>query len=132
MKFGSLFLSDTMNLSLFWVCLFMFPERETPRVPEGVEPIPEELPEHIERVEKGVSTRKASFAPKVTDDAGQVVTQSPTNTGVTIHLPTDKKTLEGWSKGSVTDSLTWLATFWLRAIKKAAHFGWKAVVGKKE
>ena len=110
----------------------LFPERETTRVPEGVQVIPEEMPGHLENVEKGVSPRKASFTTKVIGNRGQNLVQSPQNTPVTITLPSQPETLSGWSKGSVLDSLTWLGTFWLRVVKKAAHFGWKLVVGKEK
>ncbi len=96
-------------------------ERELP-----IEVRPEEIteiPEDIER--KGVRPTKSQFTAQV-KHKGKHLIQTPA-TKVTIKLPADQGSLSSWSKGPITSSLTWLATFWLRMIKKAKHFGWKII-----
>lgn len=106
------------------------PERErelVSKVPEGVKEIPEtaEIPSHIE--EGGVKPVPSQVTAQVTDDSGQQLIQSPATQTVTIQIPADQDKLSDWAKGSTSDALTWLATFWLRMIKKAAHFGWRII-----
>lgn len=110
----------------------LFPERGGQRVPEEVTEIPEapEVPDYVEK--SGVQPRKTTFSAQVSDDKGKPVIQTPKTKKVAINLPSDQTTLTKQSKGSVGDSLTWFATFWLRALKKAAHFGWKVVGGDKK
>lgn len=99
---------------------------------EGViESRPEDvsIPPEIEKKE-GVTPRPSQFKAQVYDDSGKPLIQTPQTKVVTINLPADQKTLTTLSKGRVTDSLTWLATFWLRMLKKAAHFGWRILKGK--
>lgn len=87
-----------------------------------------EIPEHVEKA--GVTAVPSDFTAQVADDQGQPLTQSPPQK--VINVPSDTQTLQTQAKGSVADSVTWLALFWLRIIKKAAHFGWSVVVGKKQ
>lgn len=105
-------------------------ERHTPSSPKEVTEIPEspEVHEHIEKA--GVSTRPSQFTAQVTDDSGNQLIQTPKTKSVTITLPATKEQLVDWSKGSTESSLTWLAKFWLRMIKKAVHFGWRIVTRK--
>lgn len=104
-------------------------EREKPLVPE-VEQRPEDMPEVSRELEKaGVRTTKSQFTAQVTDDQGKQLTQSPATQVVTIQIPAAQAQLEDWSHGSPANSLTWFATFWLRLIKKALHFGWRVVTG---
>jgi len=105
----------------------LFPEREKK---PGVEFRPEEAtPLEIER--KEVATPVPSqFIKQVKSDDGQVLTQSQPSEAVTITLPADQTVLAESVKGSVDDSVTWFAAFWLRMIKKAIHFGWR-ILGKK-
>lgn len=103
----------------------LFPEREkTP-----VEVRPEEFPEIPVEVEnKSVVTPIPSqFQAQVKSDTGQPLTQSSLTRVLTIQLPADQTQLVTASKGSVINSLTWLAVFWIRMIKKALHFGWRIV-----
>jgi hypothetical protein len=108
------------------------PEREpqTPPAPESVVKQPETfvVPERIQDVAQ--ATPQTQVTAQVTDDAGQKLIQTPATQQVTIQVPADPVQLDDWSKGSPFDTLTWFATFWLRMIKKAAHFGWRVVTGK--
>ena len=108
------------------------PEREKPQIPEGVEEIPEEveIPPHIEK--GGVSASKTQFSKKVHDDDDTLLTESPKTKKVEIKLPETEERLSAWEKGKVSDSLTWFASFWLRMIKKATHFGWRIIGGKQK
>jgi len=110
------------------------PEREPiSQVPEGVEEIPEtfEIPPDVERV-TGIRKKPTDFTAKVTDSNGNNLTQSPATQTVTIQLPTTQDDLTQLAKGPKDNALTWFATFWLRMIKKAAHFGWKIISGGKK
>jgi hypothetical protein len=106
---------------------FSVERKSKPEVPEGVREPPEapELPAHIEK--GGVKVQPTQFTAQVYDDKGKPLIQTPATKTVTVQLPADQTALASWSKGSISDSLTWLAMFWLRIIKKALHFGWKIV-----
>jgi len=96
-----------------------------------IERIPEvtHRPEEVEvppfMAESGVQAIEREFKTQVRDTRGQNLLISPATQQITIQLPYDKTTLTGWLKGSISDSLTWFAAFWLRMIKKAMHFGWR-------
>ena len=94
------------------------------RIPEAVTHRPEEVEVPPAFAETGLSAIEREFKTHVRDSKGQNILISPATQQVTIKLPYDKATLTGWLKGSVSSSLTWFATFWLRIIKKALHFGW--------
>lgn len=102
----------------------------TTYIPEGVQEIPTapEIPQHIEQ--GGVSAAPTNFTAQVQDDAGNDLVDSPETKAVTIKLPASQDQLTVWSEGSPDDALTGFAVFWLRLIKKALHFGWKAVISK--
>ena len=78
----------------------------------------------------GPKTVQKTFNTQVTDDKTAPVIQTAPTQAVSVTLPSDQVTLTNQAKGPVNSSLTWLATFWLRVIKKATHFGWK-IVGKE-
>ncbi|QQG47578.1 MAG: hypothetical protein HY044_00605 [Candidatus Woesebacteria bacterium] len=110
----------------------MAPERERQTgVPEGVTQRAEtpEIPEHIEKL--GVSATQSQMPVSiVTDNQGQPVIQQQSNASVvTITLPHDSTQLTNASKGSVSDSSTWSAFFWLRMFKIAILKGWRVLVG---
>ena len=67
----------------------------------------------------------------MTDDKGKPIIQTPPTQVITVTPPSDTTTLSKQAKGDTTSSLTWLAAFWLRIIKKAIHFGWK-IIGKEQ
>lgn len=107
----------------------IFPEKEKPL---PIEERPEEVsPLNIERKEV-VSPVPTQFTGQVKSDKGQPLIQTPQTQVTAIHLPADPTRLTTLSHGSVSDSLTWLGAFWVRMIKKAIHFGWQILVGKKE
>lgn len=104
------------------------PEREpSAKLPEGVTEIPHapEIPPELERATGIQTTTTQQAVPQVTDDQGKPLIQA--SGGDQTVVPASQTQLTTWSKGSSTDSLTWLATFWLRFIKKAIHFGWNVV-----
>ena len=105
------------------------PEKEPQQAPEGVEEVIDtpEIPPHIEKT--GVSVTPTQFTAQVTDDKGQPIIK-PTSTK-TVAIPKTKSKLEDLSKGAPAASITWLATFWLRMLKKEKHFGRK-IIGKGE
>ncbi len=86
-----------------------------------------ELPEHL-KVDSSKAFETAAKA-NVKDGGSQVMTQTPTAGQQTLTVPADTKTLKNISKGPITSAVTWLAAFWLRAIKKALHLGWRVVGG---
>lgn len=99
----------------------VFPEREIkPKIEEREE---EASSLTIERKEV-VTPVPVQFKKQVTGDKGQPLIQTPAAQTITITLPSDQSQLTTLAKGSVSDSLTWFAAFWLRMIKKALHFGW--------
>ena len=90
----------------------------------------------INRIETAIS----DFAHYVVGFGGRVtqvefgerypLIQIPTQGGkIKITIPKPQADLENLSKGSVSDSITWFAAFWIRMIKKAIHFGWELIGG---
>lgn len=91
---------------------------------------PEEfvVPETLQQ-STGVKVVQKNFTAQVKGDKGiPLVSASPTQV-ISVAPPASSDDLTKQSKGSVASSLTWLAAFWLRVLKKAMHFGWQ-VVGK--
>lgn len=78
----------------------------------------------------GVQTVQKTFKSQVSDNSGKPLIQTPTTTVISVSPPSDSTTLANQSKGDTTNSLTWLATFWIRILKKALHFGWR-ITGKE-
>jgi len=78
----------------------------------------------------GAQIVQKTFKAQVRDDKGVPLIQTPPAQVITVTPPSDQATLSKQSKGKISSSLTWLAAFWLRIIKKALHFGWR-VVGKQ-
>ncbi len=88
------------------------------------------VPETLQQ-STGVQVVQKNFKAQVKDDHGQPLIQTPPTQVIQVTPPSDTTTLTTQSKGDVTSSSTWLATFWLRIIKKALYFGWK-IIGKGE
>lgn len=103
------------------------PEREKPPVPEEVQERLTEVPPEVERA--GARPVPSQVTAQVTDDTGQQLIQTPATQAITIQIPAPQNQLADWSHGSPSSSLTWFATFWLRIIKKALHFGWRVITG---
>lgn len=104
-----------------------FPERQLSHdelVKERLEEV--ELPNSLPEIKKVETAFKAN----VQDGQKQLI-QTPANQVVTITIPGNQKTLTAWSKGSVQNSITWLARFWLRVAQKAMFFGRNIVWGGK-
>jgi hypothetical protein len=104
----------------------------TPEIPRSEAPSiqerQEEFPETIQQI-VGAKVIQKNFKAQVSDDKGQPVIQTPPTQVISVTPPSDSATLTNQAKGNTTTSLTWLAAFWLRIIKKAMHFGWK-ITGK--
>lgn len=107
----------------------------TPEIDKGEPQITERREEFIvpETLQQstGVQIVQKNFKAQVKDDYGQPLIQTPPTQVITVTPPGDIATLTDWSKGSTTSSLTWLAAFWMRIIKKALFFGWK-IAGKEK
>lgn len=102
-----------------------------PSSSEDIQIREEEIPEEIERLE-GVKATRSKFTAKVTDDKGKPLIESPETKQIEIVIPEGEDVLETKAKGDTEDSGTWRAKYFLRRIKKALHFGWKIVMGKKQ
>ncbi len=99
----------------------------TPEIPRGEPQVQERkeefvVPETI--ASTGVKVVQKTFKAQVSDDKGNPVIQTPPTTVISVTPPADPATLTTWSKGDAVSPLTWLGVFWLRILKKAAHFGW--------
>jgi hypothetical protein len=103
----------------------MFPERE-----KNVIETPEEGSAlTIERKEV-VTPIPITFQKQVKSDSGKPLIQVPGQGGrIKITIPKSQVELENLTKGSISDSITWFAAFWIRMIKKAVHFGWELLGG---
>jgi hypothetical protein len=80
----------------------------------------------------GVKVIQKTFKSQVSDDSGKPIIQTPPTQVITIQPPGDQATLVKQSKGSTTDSKTWLGAIWLRILKQALHFGWKIISGESQ
>jgi hypothetical protein len=105
------------------------PEILRPEAPQ-IQERAEEFPETIQQIQ-GAKVVQKTFKTQVTDDKGAPVIQTPPAQVISVTPPSDQTTLTKQAKGDTTSSLTWLAAFWLRVIKKAIHFGWK-IIGKEQ
>lgn len=107
------------------------PEVLKPGQPEVQGPVKESefiVPE-TEPQSTGGQVVQKNFKTQVNDPIVQPQAQTTPPPVVTIQPPADNPTLEGWSKGSVSSSQTWLGAFWIRIVKKALLFGWR-ILGK--
>jgi len=99
----------------------IFPEREKTLVVET----PEEASSlTIERKEV-VTPVPIQFKGQVKTDKGQPLIQTAGTQTISVTLPKSQLELTQLARGSISDSITWFAAFWLRMIKKAIHFGWQ-------
>jgi hypothetical protein len=104
------------------------PEISRPEAPQIQERQEEFIvPENLQS--SGVKVVQKNFRSQITNNNGQPVVTTPPTQVVSVTPPGDDATLLAQSKGDVSSSLTWLASFWLRVIKKAMHFGWQIVSG---
>lgn len=101
----------------------LFPERE-PKIKPVKERSEEISPLTIEKKEV-IQPKVTQFTKQVTDDSGRPLIQTPEGMEIKIELPDSPDSLQKASKGSISDSLTWFAKFWVRIFKKALHFDWK-------
>ena len=66
-------------------------------------------------------------APVVVDPGVQVATHAPANV-TTLTVPANQQQLLDWAKGDPSNSLTWLAKFWIRRIKQAVKHHWNLIM----
>ena len=107
-------------------------EREKPvQIPEGIIHQPEslEIPEHIEKLGVTSTPTQPSISVGIGANGQPAIQQQPNATAVTVTIPNTQAQLADDSKGSVSDSSTWRASYWLRILKKALFFGWQVIVG---
>lgn len=104
------------------------PERETvPKPAENEVEKPESTKEDLSQIELLEKIKKSSAPSAQTDDTqtqAQASDDQKTQT-VTIMVPASTTQLDDWAKGDPQESLTWIAVYWLRLIKKGLHFGWR-------
>lgn len=106
-----------------------------PTTPEALKPnmdiqeVPSEfiVPETLSQ--SGMQVVQKNFTAQVKGDNGTPLIQTPPSQVISITPPASQTVLTQQAKGSASLSLTWLAAFWIRIIKKAMHFGWQ-IVGK--
>jgi len=99
----------------------IWPEREKTPVVET----PEEASSlTIERKEVATPV-PIQFKGQVKTDKGQPLIQTAGTQTISVTLPKSQLELTQLARGSISDSITWFAAFWLRMIKKAIHFGWQ-------
>lgn len=111
----------------------LFPERQL-KTPEGVVEVPDvpAIPRHIENKTGIQVTRVQPGVQVTTDSSGQPVVKTDPKNKVKIEIPREEEILKALSKGSLSDSITWWAMAWWRAIKKALHFGWEIIRREKK
>jgi len=86
-----------------------------------------ETPE-VQETETGV-VKTPTSTPAISDQTQKSLADDMAAPVVTITIPATAQQLQDWSKGSPEDSLTWVAYFWIRMIKKAIFYGWNVVTG---
>ena len=104
------------------------PETLKPEI--GIQEVPSEfiVPETL--AQSDLKVVQKHFTAQVHGDNGALLIQTPPTQVISVEPPSSVTVLTQQSKGSTTSSLTWLAMFWLRIIKKATHFGWQ-IVGQR-
>ncbi len=102
----------------------IFPERE-----KNVIETPEEASAlTIERKEV-VTSIPVTFQKQVKSDSGKpLIETAPSSEKIKITIPRRPVELEQLSKGSISNSITWFAAFWIRMIKKAFYYGYNIFI----
>lgn len=97
---------------------------EAPQPPVEIGEGPKETPAPVERqIQPSPGPFQAQPAP-----APQPAAVSDDNTNVvSITVPATPQQLEDWAKGSPDNSLTWMAFYWIRMIKKALMHGYRVM-----
>lgn len=105
--------------------------KEEPKIDQ---PTPSETPVQKEQapiteVREEATTLTPSQITQQADDATQQQpVQDDTATPViTITVPATTQQLEDWAKGPAENTLTWIAFYWIRMIKKAILHGWRVI-----
>jgi hypothetical protein len=89
----------------------------TPEIPLITERPEEHVFSEVLQQSTGIQPTPANVQP-VNDNNGNPVIATPVTQSAKIQLPADKPTLVKWSKGSISDAVTWLGKFFLRIIAK--------------
>lgn len=112
----------------------LFPERLFGRKKETVTFRPEapKISENLAR-ETGVEKVETAFTANIKDDKGQPLIQTPQTEPLTIKIQAaSTEELKEAKKGSIEETRPWNARFWIRAIKRAIHFGKQVIFGSPE
>lgn len=88
------------------------------------------VPETLQQ-STGIQGKPKNFTAQVKNDKGQPIIQTPPTKVITVSPPAAGPVLVKWGKGPINLSLSWLGLFWVRILKKAAHFGWQVVRGSE-
>jgi hypothetical protein len=102
---------------------------QKPRVTEILEEMTPIEKTELGEADKIVST-PADSGNQAVNASVQPQVQPPANPAPSVQIPADPATLATASQGSADDALTWFATFWIRMVKKATHFGWNILMGR--
>lgn len=106
----------------------LLPERggEQSPSPDSVQTVPDEVKLSPELRAQGIQTVETASNANI--KVGDQMVQAPANQTVAVQIPNTQTNLIAWSKGGIVDSITWLAMFWLRVIKKALARGQRVEV----
>lgn len=105
----------------------------TPEIPIGPQQ-PVETPQKseapvenpIQAVEQNQTTKQSTPQPQQpVDDSNVTDGLTPPPPTISIQLPADPQQLLDWSHQKPDNAVVWFALFWIRLMRKAAHFGWK-------
>jgi hypothetical protein len=103
--------------------------------PPQIDQVLEQYPEGPVEVAEGIQATPVTptHVPTVQIPSGQVITPVPAEPSPqTLVIPADPPVLAQQSHGSVSDTSTWNAFFWLRMIKKALLKHFQIVVGNQK
>lgn len=78
----------------------------------------------------GLVSPQKEFKTPIKDENGNLLLGAPAHFARELLLPASRVNLLSWSKGSLKDSLTWFANFWLKIIKVAQHFNFAVQEGR--
>lgn len=110
----------------------LFPERGP--IPE-IEVRPDQFPDipvEVENKQNPVTPTPTQFTAQVKSDQGQPLISTPNNSGVKITIPAAPAVLKEVAKGSIDETKTWSALYWIRMMGKAIMNGWQVIFGEKD
>ena len=98
-------------------------------IQERPEEFSAEIPVEVENKSVPLMSAVPIKAKPLFDDNGQPLVGTPETEVITITISKPKEQLMDTAKGTIDDSRTWDAKYWLRQIAKAVVWGWKWIVG---